>query len=188
MHPGRACAPVCQAPSVRGVRRRPSLRGAARWRLVTVASVALGWLATGAALANPALEAGRQIFTGAQPLVAHMPGHAQRLPVAASRCINCHAAPGLRAAGGATAGLGAASRAGANTGTGSFGPRLDAAHLLQPQARRGGPPSRYDAAGLCRVLREGVDPAGVVLVNAMPRYQIDDSACRQLWTLLTSDL
>lgn len=128
-------------------------------------------LAAPAALANPALDAGRQLFTGARPLAAQMPGHSQRLPASASRCINCHAGPGLPSA-----------------SAGSFGPRLNAGHLLQAQPRRGGPPSRYDAAGLCRVLRDGVDPSGVLLGSAMPRYQIDDAACRQLWTLLTSDL
>jgi cytochrome c5 len=135
---------------------------AASWALLCAAAPAL---------ANPALEAGRQVFTGAQPLVAHMPGHSQALPVAAARCSNCHAAPGLPA-----------------SGASSLGPRLNAGQLMQPQARRGGPLSRYDAASLCRVLREGVDPAGVVLASAMPRYTVDDATCRQLWTFLTADL
>lgn len=128
------------------------------------------WAAGSApALANPALAAGREAFTGQRPLVAVMPGHRQPLPATAARCSNCHAAPGLPAAG-------------------SFGPRLNASHLLRDLPRRGGPPSRYDAASLCRALREGVDPAGVLLADAMPRYQLDELACRQLWTLLTSDL
>jgi hypothetical protein len=125
----------------------------------------------GSATANPALDAGRQAFTGARALVAHMPGHQQPLPGAAARCSNCHAAPGVPAA-----------------PAGSLGPRLDAGHLLQPQPRRGGPPSRYDAASLCRALREGVDPAGVLVAGAMPRYRVDDGTCRQIWALLTADL
>lgn len=168
MHKRTGPASACGALSTRAPHRGRSLGRAA---LARRAAAGMGLLAAAAAWANPALDAGRQLFTGAQPLVAQMPGQGQRLPANASRCINCHAAPGLRAG-----------------ATGSFGPRLDAAQLIKPQARRGGPPSRYDASSLCRALRDGVDPAGVVLSGAMPRYQIDDSACRQLWTLLTSDL
>lgn len=137
-----------------------------------VALVAIGLASVlASAQANPALDAGRQAYTGASALVAHMPGHSQPLPSTAARCINCHGAPGLPSA-----------------PAGSLGPRLDAAHLLQAQPRRGGPPSRYDADSLCRALRAGVDPAGVMLAGAMPRYRIDDSTCRQIWALLTADL
>ena len=121
----------------------------------------------------PAWQQGRAIFLGEQALHARV-SSSQPLPAAASRCINCHAAPGLRPA---------ADRSGA-----AFGPVLDSARLLRLQARRGGPPSRYDADSLCRVLREGIDPAGVMLPAAMPRYRLDDAQCRQLWALLTSDL
>jgi cytochrome c553 len=128
-------------------------------------------VATIPAQANPALDAGRAAFTGQRPLEAMMPGHREALPPTAARCSNCHAAPGLP-----------------TVGNGSFGPGLSAATLMQALPRRGGPPSRYDAEALCRALREGVDPAGVMLGAAMPRYRIDDLGCRQLWTLLTSDL
>lgn len=131
----------------------------------------LGALSAATVQANPALDAGRAAFTGQSPLVARMPGHAEALPAVAARCSNCHAAPGVPAA-----------------GNGALGPALNAAALMQALPRRGGPPSRYDAAALCRALREGVDPAGVMLGSAMPRYRIDDLGCRQLWTLLTSDL
>jgi hypothetical protein len=135
-------------------------------------SMALVWaLAAAPVQANPALDAGRAAFTGQSPLVAMMPGHREALPPAAARCSNCHAAPGLPAA-----------------GNGALGPGLSAATLMRALPRRGGPPSRYDAEALCRALREGVDPAGVMLGSAMPRYRIDDLGCRQLWTLLTSDL
>ena len=128
-------------------------------------------MASAAAAANPAVSAGQQLFAGQQPLVAHMQGHTQALPRDAARCINCHTAPGVRA-----------------ENQRSFGPRLDSAQLLKLQARRGGPPSRYDTAALCRALREGIDPAGVVLPTAMPRYRIDDAGCRTLWAYLTSEL
>jgi hypothetical protein len=153
--------------------------GAARWARSTGAP----WLKLGlllVALATPGVQAtaptawqlGRSLFLGQQPLPGQMPGAPNALPANASRCINCHAAPGLRPTG---AGAG-------------FGPALNAAWLMQLQPRRGGPASRYDAASLCRLLREGVDPAGVVLPAAMPRYRVDDAQCRQLWALLTSDL
>lgn len=132
-------------------------------------------LAAASAVANPALVQGRALFTGEAPLAAKAPGGGPALSAAASRCSNCHAAPGV---------------AGANPvpGAAGFGPRLNSAAMLQRQPRRGGPPSRYDAPALCRVLREGVDPAGVMLNAAMPRYTLSDVQCRALWTLLTSDL
>ncbi len=138
----------------------------------------LGWLlsAWGPAQANEALSAGRALFLGQQPLPARLATQPAALPPAASRCINCHSAPGL------------ASASAVPGGSASYGPALNSAWLLQLQARRGGPPSRYDAPRLCRLLREGVDPAGVMLPPAMPRYTLDDAQCRQLWTLLTSDL
>ncbi len=137
--------------------------------MLSLRATLLLWACATAAAANPALDAGRQLFTGATPLQARMAGHAQPLPAPASRCINCHATGSLQVGGGT-----------------AFGPRLDAASLMQPQARRGGPPSRYDAALLCRALRAGVDPAQVLLATSMPRYAIDDTACRQLWVFLTA--
>ena len=52
--------------------------------------------------------------------------------------------------------------------------------------RRGGPPSRYDAAGLCTLLRSGVDPAHVIILRTMPRYDINDADCQSLWLHLTA--
>lgn len=136
-------------------------------------AIALG-LACSLGQANPAWQQGRALFLGELPLPARVGGGpgATPLAAAASRCVNCHSAPGIRGPG-ATAG---------------FGPALSAAALLQLQPRRGGPPSRYDASALCRLLQQGVDPAGVMLTQAMPRYQLDEKQCLALWTLLTSDL
>jgi hypothetical protein len=150
-------------------------------------------LPAAAAHANPALQQGRALFTGAEALTARSGGpHGTDLPPAASRCINCHSAPGLRppsVAAGPSPRPSPASAAGApQPAAVAFGPALSAAALLQPQTRRGGPPSRYDAQALCRLLREGQDPAGVLLSAAMPRYTLSDAQCRALWTLLTSDL
>ncbi len=63
---------------------------------------------------------GRAYFDGNQQLRAQILGHDEDLPAEAARCINCH------------------------EGSSAVGPALDARLLLQPAARRGGPPSRYD--------------------------------------------
>ena len=156
----------------------------------------LAWaLSPAPAHANEAVRTGRALFLGEQALPARHATQSQPLPTSASRCINCHSAPGLRpaaaaaaAAATATATATATAIAAAGSQGASFGPALNSAALLQLQARRGGPPSRYDAPALCRALREGIDPAGVMLPTAMPRYVLDDAQCRTLWTFLTSDL
>lgn len=142
------------------------------WRGLALAALVF---AAGGAAANPALKQGRALFTGAEALAATPSTGGPVLPTAASRCSNCHSAPGT---------AGAAQAVGAD----SFGPMLNSARLLNAQPRRGGPPSRYDAPALCRLLRQGIDPAGVMLAAAMPRYAVNDVQCRALWTLLTSDL
>jgi len=150
----------------------------------------LAWaLSPAPAHANEAVRTGRALFLGEQALPARHATQSQPLPTSASRCINCHSAPGLRPAAAAAAAAAATATATAAGSQGaSFGPALNSAALLQLQARRGGPPSRYDAPALCRALREGIDPAGVMLPTAMPRYVLDDAQCRTLWTFLTSDL
>ena len=100
---------------------------------------------------------GLALYGGRAALEARIQGHADTLPAEASRCVNCHA------------------------GETALGTPLDAAHLLRPMARRGGPPSRYDEAAFCRVLREGIDPAWVQLPREMPRYTVSDEDCRALW-------
>jgi hypothetical protein len=56
--------------------------------------------------------------------------------------------------------------------------------MVQPRARRGGPPSNYDREGFCALLRRGIDPAFVMISVEMPRYTIDDASCRALWRYL----
>ena len=104
---------------------------------------------------------GRALYDGQHDLNAQLQGHDEPLPPLAARCINCH------------------------EGAGALAPRLDARHLLQPQARRGGPPSRYDEDSFCRLLRDGIDPAWVQLPREMPRYDIQAMDCRALWAYLT---
>lgn len=111
---------------------------------------------------------GEALWRGERPLVGQIAGHAQAMPAAALRCINCHGGGPGAAPGGA--------------------PRLDAATLTRPLARRGGPPSVYDEQAFCRLLRTGIDPAAVLLPREMPRYRIDDHDCAALWRhLVASD-
>lgn len=140
--------------------RRP-----ARWS--SVACVLTGWLGLAACGLGPQeqmRQLGQRWFNGAMPLQARMVGHAQDLPAAAAACINCH---------------------GASASNERFAVALNRNWLTQPQARRGGPVSRYDAKSFCRVLREGIDPAWVVVNQTMPRYEVTDLQCRALWMHLS---
>lgn len=106
---------------------------------------------------------GQALYEGRAVLAARLAGPGgDALPSDATRCSNCH------------------------DGQGAIGPALERATLLAALPRRGGPPSRYDAAALCRLLREGIDPAHVMLPRVMPRYQIDDGACLALWRFLSA--
>jgi hypothetical protein len=105
---------------------------------------------------------GAALYEGRQPLVARVSGHEQPLPALAARCANCH------------------------EGAQAVAPALNERVLTQALPRRGGPPSRYDARALCRLLREGLDPALVLVPRAMPRYDIDERACAALWAHLQS--
>jgi hypothetical protein len=129
--------------------------------LVVAMLLAMGCAVLAQALGVPDVAARRALFLGEGSGVrAHVAGHDEALPWAAARCVNCHEGPG------------------------AIGPRLNARQLLESQARRGGPPSRYDEATFCRLLRDGVDPAFVQLPREMPRYQIAQEDCRKLWDFL----
>ncbi len=126
------------------------------------------------ALADSAAAArGRQLFDGELALAARIAGQDFALPAAASRCVNCHAA-------------GRGGAASPPAATQQVGPALTQRTLTEAVRRRGGPPSRYDAASLCRLLRSGVDPAYVMILRTMPRYEITDDDCRSLWLHLTN--
>ena len=113
-----------------------------------------------------AIVRGWKLFSGVEALTGTIVGHKAALPPAAVRCSNCHV-PGDAPA------------------QPSLGPRLDRSTLLDPQKRRGAPPSAYDQRRFCRILRTGVDPAYVVIASEMPRYEMDDAQCGSLWLYLT---
>ena len=115
---------------------------------------------------------GRQLYTGERPLKGRIVGHTATLPPHASRCSNCHGTSGTTVAAGSAAAP-------------SFGSDVTRESLVTARPRRGGPPSRFDESGLCRLLRSGVDPAYVVIPRSMPRYDLSDADCRALWAHLS---
>lgn len=124
-------------------------------------------LAVASAAQTPAESSagrGEQLFRGEEPLRGTIVGHDDALPAHASKCVNCHD-------------LAAGGKA-------KYGSILTQAALLEAAARRGGPPSRYEAGSFCRLLRTGIDPAHIVILRAMPRYEVDDAQCLALWNYL----
>jgi hypothetical protein len=131
------------------------------WRLpFLLVSVSVAF--SPAPLAKSARQ-GSALFHGRKPLSGRIRGHDEVLPPEAVRCANCHDA----------ANNGRLSRVTA--------PHIDRALLLEPRQRRGGPPSRYDQAGFCKLLRTGIDPASIVIAREMPAYVMDDEQCANLW-------
>lgn len=135
-----------------------------------VALVAAGWGASGWQ-AREQRERGAALYAGEVPLAGRLFGHEGVLPATATRCRNCHEPSAVPAG---PAGLGA------------YAATLNAASLQTARPRRGGPPSAFDAARLCALLREGVDPAHVMIATTMPRYDITDAQCEDLWAYLRS--
>jgi hypothetical protein len=178
-----------------------------------VLALALTLAASVASAADDASTAARgsRLYHGQAGVPARIHGQDFTLPVEASRCVNCHAAAGessglsaparagaaASASARASAAASAPARASAATSTPAragaaaaaaaprMGPTLTPALLTVAVRRRGGPPSRYDAASLCALLRTGVDPAHVIILRTMPRYDISDADCRSLWLHLS---
>lgn len=147
----------------------PSRRPAARVSIgLVLAAAALLVNATHVAhAAEPcaADDLGCAIFNGQHALAAQLRGDDRTLPASTTRCINCHAQ---------------------TDPAGAFAPPLTRDYLLDATSRRGGPPSHYDLASFCHALKEGVDPAGVVLRKSMPHYQVSDAECTALWRFITN--
>jgi hypothetical protein len=118
-------------------------------------------------------ERGDALFHGREPISGRIRGHDDGLPPEAVRCANCHEAQ-------------ATANAGTQRLSRLVAPRLDAALLLEFHQRRGGPPSRYDEAGFCALLRTGTDPAHILIAREMPAYAIDDTQCASLWRYILS--
>lgn len=131
--------------------------------VIGLALVTVIRLAEGADSCGPA-DLGCAIFSGQHAVAAHLRDDDRMLPAAAARCINCHSQAGAAAA---------------------FAPPLTPRYLLSYADRRGGPPSRYNSVVFCRVLEDGIDPAGIVLKKSMPHYTLSDTECAALWRFFT---
>ncbi|WP_368623221.1 hypothetical protein [Paraburkholderia sp. BR13444] len=109
-------------------------------------------------------DLGCAIFNGQRSVAAQLRDDDHLLPGSTTRCANCHSQTGAADA---------------------FAPPLTARTLFPAKSRRDGPASSYDQATFCRALREGIDPANVLLRKAMPHYRISDSECAALWHFVT---
>lgn len=131
----------------------------ARAAATLVAFVAMTPLAR-AQTACESADMGCAIFNGQHPMTAHLRDDDRPLPSFATRCVNCHGGTSTKPA---------------------FAPPLTHDALLGAASRRGGPISHYDAMAFCRAVKDGVDPAGVLLRKSMPHYRIADTECQALW-------
>lgn len=120
---------------------------------------------------------GEALFRGAQAIPAHLAGQTMPLPAMATRCINCHE---TRQPAALTDGASAAASAR------TYASPLSAVWLQEARLRHGGPATAYDTQSLCQVLRNGIDPAKVMVSTVMPRYDATEAQCSALWAYLTS--
>ncbi len=132
---------------------------------------------------------GQALFHGEIALPARLPAHAELLPTLATRCSNCHEQINRVPVGSASGAAGGATEvtrsAGATAeGASSYALALTRDGLTRLRPRRGGPPSAYDNASFCQLLRSGADPARVIIANDMPRYEASNEQCQQLWAYL----
>jgi cytochrome oxidase Cu insertion factor (SCO1/SenC/PrrC family) len=108
---------------------------------------------------------GAAVYHRAEGVVPRIGGEV--LAANAARCSNCHGEQGEGRSEGALAAA-----------------PLHRATLAGTQPRRGGPPSSYSRDTFCQSLRTGIDPAGIVLNAAMPRYTLSEESCTALWNFM----
>jgi hypothetical protein len=132
--------------------------------LIGLVLFAVTRLGNGADSCGPS-DLGCSIFSGQQAVKAHLRDHDYPLPAGTSQCINCHGQTEVAPA---------------------FALPLTRSYLLDSKSRRGGPPIRYNQVVFCRVLKDGVDPAGVLLYKSMPHYELSDTECAALWRFFTN--
>ena len=146
--------------------------GVALGVLLAFAGTGYGWLT-----AEHQRERGRAAFHGDSALSGRMAGHSIALPRQASRCQNCHETRAAAISGAADG----------NTAAGqTFATPLDRKGLASARSRHGGPPTSYDTAAFCTLLRTGVDPGKVMVSPLMPRYDLSDAQCADLLAYLES--
>ncbi|CAB3808879.1 hypothetical protein LMG28614_06901 [Paraburkholderia ultramafica] len=109
-------------------------------------------------------DLGCSIFSGQHAIPAQLREDDLPLPGSTTRCVNCHTR---------------------TDSADTFAPPLTPGNLFAAKSRRGGPASSYDQAAFCKALRDGIDPADVMLRKTMPHYQINDVECAALWHFVT---
>lgn len=112
-------------------------------------------------------DPGEDLYAGRLPIEARLRGDARVLAQATARCANCHEPRPQSLA------------------EPAYAPRLDKTSLATSMPRRGGPASIYDEQSFCRLLREGIDPAHMLLRRSMPLFAADDAQCASLWQYLS---
>jgi hypothetical protein len=148
---------------VTGRRQVPGLNRMTIMRLSAFGGLCLTFLA---GQTPDSARRGYALFHGQEALAGRIRGHDEGLPAEALRCANCHEATSRRL-------------------TGVAAPHVDRSLLLEYRQRRGGPPSRYDAASFCKLLRTGADPVFIVIAREMPVYDLNEAQCNSLWTFFT---
>lgn len=124
-------------------------------------------LAAFAAFAADKPTRGEQLYRGQIPLAAKLEASEDELAPAATRCMNCHGPDGHGIA-----------------EAGAKGTNITGAALITRQPRRNGPATAYSLATFRIALRNGHDPANIILARAMPRYTISDVDTLALWQFL----
>jgi hypothetical protein len=137
-----------------------------KWMLLASSLILGAASTTSMAPHSTSVARGEALYRGKAPLQGKIRGHDDLLPPGAIVCANCHSAK-------------------ANTRLpGTPAPSLDRDLLLDARQRRGGPPSSYNQASFCRLLRTGADPGYILIAREMPAYEISDEQCASLWTFL----
>jgi len=137
-----------------------------KWILLASSLILAAAAATATAAHPTSAASGEALYRGKTPLQGKIRGHDDPLPSEAIVCANCHSAK-------------------ADTRLpGTPAPELNRDLLLNAHQRRGGPPSTYNQASFCRLLRTGADPGYILIAREMPIYEITDDQCASLWTYL----
>ncbi len=119
-------------------------------------------------VAAVSVRRGEAIYQGKEPLRGRIRGQDDPLPAEAIRCVNCH------------------NPASKDRLSGRSAPRIDGAWLMETRQRHGGPPSSYNQASFCKLLRSGTDPVYVLVAREMPIYEMDDDQCGSMWMFLSA--
>lgn len=133
-------------------------------RFLSISLLGLALLPSSAA---SAIQTGEDLYKGKEPLKGQIRGHEDFLPPSAVICANCHSAKST-------------SRLSSKPA-----PQLNRVWFTKMRQRHGGPPSTYNQAAFCKLLRTGTDPVFVLVDREMPIYDLDDRQCASLWNYLT---